>query len=218
MVGGWIWYSREIGICPPCTRATSLTGVGSLLVGGWAAGALPTVNPPANRDFVPCWQGGEGARILHCVEHYFPRLGWSTYVLSWSMGGCACSIWELPAKWSSCCKDHLMCFNLATILTDQGHINCLQNGLHAARITWCALIWWPSSQTKVTSTESLIYLCFSNAQSFLIFQFIKLQTVTESINKGIWWVVACQLTRWFLICFKKQYIYKEMEGSQRVLF
>ena len=25
-----------IGFCPPCTRATSLAGVGSLLVGGWA--------------------------------------------------------------------------------------------------------------------------------------------------------------------------------------
>ena len=27
-------------MCPPCTRATPLTGVGSLLVGGWGSGAL----------------------------------------------------------------------------------------------------------------------------------------------------------------------------------
>ena len=30
---------------------------------------------------------------------------------------------QLPAKWSSCCKDHLVCFNLVTILTGQGHVN-----------------------------------------------------------------------------------------------
>ena len=111
-----------IGFCPLCTRATPLAGVGSLLVGGWGrepcahapnskptrqqgscallmggwgAGALPRVNPPANRDpvpcwwvgvagslaqtlaranpptnrdSVPCWQGGEVARILHYFD------------------------------------------------------------------------------------------------------------------------------------------------------
>ena len=88
----FVYDCGVIGLCPPCTRATPLTGVGSLLVGGWgrepcahapeskptrqqgscallAGGslprALPRVNPPANRDSVPCCQGGEVARILH---------------------------------------------------------------------------------------------------------------------------------------------------------
>ena len=80
----FVYDCGVIGLCPPCTRATPLTGVGSLLVGGWgrepcahapeskptrqqgscallAGGslprALPRVNPPANRDSVPCCQG-----------------------------------------------------------------------------------------------------------------------------------------------------------------
>ena len=108
----FVYDCGVIGLCPPCTRATPLAGVGSLLVGGWgrepcahapdskpthqqgfcallaggcapeskpthqqgscallAGGslprALPRVNPPANRDSVPCCQGGEVARILH---------------------------------------------------------------------------------------------------------------------------------------------------------
>ena len=88
----FVYDCGVIGLCPPCTRATPLTGVGSLLVGGWVrkpcahapeskptrqqgscallaggslAQALPRVNPPANRDSVPCCQGGEVARILH---------------------------------------------------------------------------------------------------------------------------------------------------------
>ena len=90
--GSLFMTAGNIGLRPPCTRATPLTGVGSLLVGGWgrepcahapeskptrqqgscallAGGslprALPRVNPPANRDSVPCCQGGEVARILH---------------------------------------------------------------------------------------------------------------------------------------------------------
>ena len=34
----------------------------------WQGGVLPTPNPPANRDSVPCWQGGEVARILHYFD------------------------------------------------------------------------------------------------------------------------------------------------------
>ena len=86
----FVYDCGVIGLCPPCTRATPLAGVGSLLVGGWGrepcahapeskptrqqgscallmggwgAGALPTVNPPANRDSVPCWQGGVLPRV-----------------------------------------------------------------------------------------------------------------------------------------------------------
>ena len=36
----FVYDCGVIGMCPPCTRATPLTGVGSLLVGGWGSGAL----------------------------------------------------------------------------------------------------------------------------------------------------------------------------------
>ena len=51
-----------IGICTPCTRATPLTGVFPC----WRVGerrkpcaSASDAHPPANRDFKPCWWGGE---------------------------------------------------------------------------------------------------------------------------------------------------------------
>ena len=49
--GGWlIWYSREIGLCPPCTWDTPHIWGVSLSSGGWGAEAEAEADPPPNGD------------------------------------------------------------------------------------------------------------------------------------------------------------------------
>ena len=48
--GGCIWYSREIGLCPPRTRAHPVCGVGSRFCGGWGeGGGRRELPPPTHR-------------------------------------------------------------------------------------------------------------------------------------------------------------------------
>ena len=52
-----------IGLCPPCTRATPLTGVGSLLVGGWGrepCDRAPDSKPTRQQGFCALLMGGWG--------------------------------------------------------------------------------------------------------------------------------------------------------------
>ena len=62
--GGWlIWYSREIGLCPPCTWDTPHIWGVSLFSGGWGAEARRRRTHHQNGIKIPFqrWVGGGGA-------------------------------------------------------------------------------------------------------------------------------------------------------------
>ena len=57
----FVYDCGVIGLCPPCTRATPLAGVGSLLVGGWGrepCAHAPDSKPTRQQGFCALLAGG----------------------------------------------------------------------------------------------------------------------------------------------------------------